>query len=137
MSSEPPKRLFPHHSHFVPSSGGSAANSPRPIRRFWKKKDVPVEASVMKFYGIGVHFYAKVKEHDNPIREVSDNERHEFVYKYYYDDVRGKGRIFEKRFNTEVGAWRWIKKIVRENFPNQPVEYDDGNKRTWHYKDGD
>lgn len=116
---------------------GSIASASRPIRRFYRRNEVPVEVDVMRFSGLGVHYYASVKSHPNPVRGEKD-EKGEWVWYQYPDDVRGRSREYRKKFDTAGEAERFVRDTLRKHFKEQPfTRAAHVGRQRWYYRDGD
>jgi hypothetical protein len=107
----------------------------RKSRRFYDDKKRKVLVDVMKFWGMGNHFWVKIQEDDNLIWLASKK-----AWVSYPDDSLGKGKLFEKKFNTKEEAQIFIDTIIRENFPDAThmVQHNEGGESyNWYYGEGD
>lgn len=111
----------------------SIETAQRPLRRFWKKKEVPVRVTISRYWGIGIHYYATVREENNPIADGRDGAT---WWTTFSDDVKGRGRVFNKRHGTEAAARSWARRIIAKHFRGQPVAYGHSSGK-WHYRGGD
>lgn len=116
--------------------GGYLRDIPRPHRREYSNRSKtrrPVSISIQKFDGIGIHYYVSIREADNPIRSLKEK-----VWRFAWDDKKGKGKVFINRFSTPEHAAEWIKEILKDNFPKTKyeIEYEDVDVK-WLYREGD
>lgn len=101
--------------HF--STGGELVSVPKPHVRYYSlvnphKPKRGVKISVMKYYGAGTHYYVSIKEDDNPIWNAKEHCWH-----YPADDVKGRGRDFEQKFNTLLEAKLFVRDKLKKHFP--------------------
>lgn len=104
-----------------------------------KRKRRKVFVQIEELYGDWHHWYATVKEEQNPFWFPGDDRYDPCWVK----DDRAQGDRFMEKFNTENGARAYANVIIRDHFPNhRPVRYEDKytrqRARTWHYaREGD
>jgi len=134
-------------------SGGYLKDIPKPHRRkFPEFGPRQVRVHIMKYYGIGVHYYASVEEEDNPIWNPltygekdsywKDTERGNEVvgWQIAWDDREGRGRRFNSP-GTKSPYWirKWVRETIKKHFrPFDAYEFEDMmGKRMWFYREGD
>lgn len=107
--------------------GGSIADYPDAKRYYANGEPRPVKVSVTSFAGVVVgatHFYAVVREDDNPIWDG-------LHWRKCWDDKDGRGREYERRCDSERKAQRWARLIIALCFPGSKVEEMYENQFDW------
>lgn len=117
--------------------GGHLKELVPPLERFYRTPgERPVRVQIMRYYGIGAHYYVSIKEEFNPILQTREGK---LCTVECWDDQEGRGReVWHPKFNSVKAAERWIEKTLKTEFKGQPVTFDDlSDKTKWHYRDGD
>jgi len=110
----------------------------RPYKRKYPGKEKrQVRISVMRFSGIGVHYFVSIREEYNFIWDKKEKTWREPWYSY--EDKKGRGQTFNSKFNTYAEAARYVKEILSEHFDmkTHKYEYEGEGTGKWLYKDGD
>lgn len=117
--------------------GGKYQDLQRPIRRFWRWRDVPVHVVILKHYGVGVHWWVTVRQERNPI--WGRGREHWTWIEPWDDPTAYRGGVHTKSFRDITKAENWAKRVCRKHFPGQPVKIENVNsgKHKWFYRDGD
>ena len=120
--------------------GGTLDDIPLPHIRRWpnenKEDPRPVTVRIMKFWGIGSHYYVSVDEHDNPIWNSKKK-----CFTQPWTDPGGKGRKFDclQRPRSYYLAKRWAMMIIGKHFSdgNYRIDIEDNSGNEWYYGEGD
>lgn len=127
---------FSRHSLF----GGSVDDIPLPHVRMFPNsvgRLREVTCTLNTWVGVGVgatHYYAKVKEEDNPIWGEFEGR-----WTYAWDDGDKAGRCFEKSCDTQYQAAMFVQNTLVEHFLGDKYEIKHDSIRTFHLylRDGD
>ncbi len=107
----------------------------RKNKRFYDNIKRLVTVDVMKFWGMGQHFWVKIKEDDNLLWLASEK-----TWMKYPDDEAGIGRVFEDKVKTQQEAMLYIEDIIKKYFTSDKyiIEHrSDSESSEGYYKDGD
>ena len=104
-----------------------------PYKRYHDDHPIKVNITVLKFHGIGIHYYCTIKEEPNFIWEEESQTWTEF-----WDDPYKLREFQNGNFLTVEDARKWIQETLNENFePGTYFVSEENNDDTWFYKDGD
>ncbi|KKM96682.1 hypothetical protein LCGC14_1175520 [marine sediment metagenome] len=120
---------------FATWMGGYLSEISEPHIRFFdvSRRKREAKVSILTFYPIGKHYYAKVREQDNPIWHPTKRE-----WCSPWDDCKGDGRSVSRQCETYEEAEKFVRRVLRWVFPNHRYMRDDATGRRWFYKhDGD
>lgn len=126
--SEPkPPKEGPDRKKSVGHIGGNLAEVPLPHVRFfpfgnYRRK---VIASISSYRGISIgakHFYANLREDDNPIWDTTVNG-----WRCCWDDPEGRGLELEQSVFTRKEAEEWIVETFRDKFSTKTHKLVDRN----------
>lgn len=125
------------------SRGGDIANIPEPHQRMFPgRRKRKVRVSITRFYGVGIHFYASLREESNMIwcacKDAYQQKPH---WHQAWDDREGNGREFSGRFNTHEAAQDFINRTAAKEFPAKThrilADFGQDKAPKWFYRDGD
>ena len=110
-------------------TGGYLKNTPKPYKRRWPDEEQQrgLSIRIVRYYGIGRHYYVSVEQEANPIWDAGDaadwgrpGEPHGWTV--CWDDEEGKGKLLSSgQFDTHLQAMNWIQDIVLPQFPDHNV----------------
>lgn len=106
-------------------------------RKYPGKEKRPVHISILRFTGIGTHYYVSIKEEYNFIWDEKEKDWRQPWYSS--EDKEGSGKIFIGRFNDYGSAASYVKEIIAEHFDKKThkFEYEGEGTGRWLYRDGD
>ena len=103
-------------------SGGHLKDIPKPHIRYFddRRRKREVKVSILKFEGYGIHYHVDIKEEDNPILDIGENHSSgKPCWHACWDDEKGRGKLFAKKFNSTSDAAHYIKEVWHEEFENK------------------
>jgi hypothetical protein len=112
--------------------GGKWKDVPKPYQLYYPRTDGGkrgLSVGVHKYYGVGVHFYASVREADNYVWDSAEN-----VWRRPWDANDGnklypslEGKDFSDKFDTHTEARNFVNKILKREFSPGTHEVTDGS----------
>jgi hypothetical protein len=130
------------HRALGETSGGYLRDIPDPHVRRWpgdaKPRDVRVH--IMRYYGIGIHYYATVEEEDNPLWDEATQ-----CWRVAWDDDAARGRHFDSHacLSYHWAKW-WAKAVLEKHFQGDTyraigwsVDEDTDDVMRWFQREGD
>lgn len=122
--------------------GGKLEDVPKPHFYLWDKlkRKREVRVRITKFYGVGVHYYADLKEEDDAVwnRRIDPPYTKQAHWQKCWNDPKTDGRSFLRRCNTPEEAVEFVRQTQREHFPKKTHKLvEDIDRKEWFYKEGD
>lgn len=114
--------------------GGHLKDMPKPHKRWFDDKPMVVEVRIVKFYGIGIHYWTSVKEHYNAIWDGKHwtspwDDEHKYMCPF----------STERKCLTPKTATAFVKSTLKKRYKKQPIllKFETSEHRCWFYKEGD